>query len=79
MPLVGFDIETDTTNGGLEPTTAAIVAAAVSMRWVPHPGTASSSSPTHDEDHPADVNGQRADQGPSTYSDALFHKETSAV
>lgn len=34
---MGFDIETDTTNGGLEPDTAAIVAVAVSIRWAPHP------------------------------------------
>jgi hypothetical protein len=34
---VGFDIETDTTTGGLEPDTAAIVAVAVSVRWAPHP------------------------------------------
>ena len=34
---MGFDIETDTTNGGLEPDTAAIVAVAVSIRWATHP------------------------------------------
>lgn len=35
--MVGFDIETDTTNGGLEPDTAAIVAVAISTRWVTPP------------------------------------------
>lgn len=49
--MVGFDIETDTTNGGLEPDTAAIVAVAISTRWVTLPASASATQP-HQSPHP---------------------------
>ena len=34
LPLVGFDIETDTTSGGLDPSASSIVAVAISVNWV---------------------------------------------